>query len=175
MAFNSIIDVTIDQWASQVEVILEGLFSGKDEHIRSLTKLIKDGRSTAGKTSVDDSDSPEKYADEEVAKRAFYAVAIPTVWKETGQAPAVIDAGDCEGDGAIPDIVAAGELAYSCYEDRAYFIVSAPDGDRGTECLPPEVISTDRCSTTPMRSPRGLSKLDGKSWGTVERDDIVAG
>ena len=168
-------DETIDQWATQTEVVLRNLFSGKDEHIRALTELIKDGRSTAGKNSVDNSDSPEKFADEEVAKRAFYAVAIPTVWKETGQAPAVIDVGKCEGDDAIPDIVAAGEFSYSCYEDRAYFIVSARDGTRGTKCVAPEVMITDRCSTTPMRSPRGLSKSDGESWGTVEHHDLIAG
>lgn len=174
MAFNSIIGVTIDKWANQTEIILEDLFDGADKHIRTLTELIIDGRSAAGFRSIDSSDV-DKFVEEEEGKRAFYAVAIPTVWKETGQAPAVIDAGDCEGDGAIPDIVAAGEVSYSCYKDRAYFIVSAPDGARGTQCVAPEVITTDRCSTRPMRSPRGLSELDGKDWGTVDRHDIIAG
>lgn len=161
MAFDAIMDVTIDQWANQTDWVLARLFSGDDKHIRTLTELIKDGRSATGKGAVDSSDV-NKFVEEEEAKRAFYAVAIPTVWKETGQAPAVIDAGKCEGGGVIPEIVAAGEVSYSCYKDRAYFMVSAPDGMSGS-------------STNPMRSPRGLSKLDGKDWGTVERHDIIAG
>lgn len=174
MAFNSIVEVTLKQWANQTNWILTELFSGRDKRIRTLTELIIDGRSTPGNRSIDSSDF-DKYVEEEEGKRAFYAVAIPTVWKETGQAPAVIDAGKCEGDGAIPDIVAAGEISYSCYRDRAYFIVSAPGGARGTQCVDPVVVTTDRCSTRPMRSPHGLSELDGEDWGTVDRHDIIAG
>lgn len=174
MAFNAIVDETIDQWSNHSEVFLTRLFSGKDEHIRTLTTLIKDGRLANGKGDGTASPSPA-HANEEAAARAFYAVAIPAVWTLTGQAPAVIDAGKCKGHDAIPKIVANGEMTYSCYKDRAYFLVAAPNGSKGTKCVAPIVNTIERCTTKAMGRPPGLQELDGKAWGTVEHHDLIAG
>lgn len=175
MSFNAIVDVTIEEWANQTQVVLENVFSGVDKHIRTLTTLIEDGRLTAGKGNNMDGINPGNWGNDEAAKRAFYAVAIPSVWTETRQAPAVIDAGKCKGENAISDIVSVGELSYYCYKDRAYFIVAAPDGSKGSKCVAPEVITTERCTSVPMRSPSGLGQLDGKKWGTVTAQDLIAG
>lgn len=158
MSYSSILETTVDQWPNQLDLVLNSLFSGKDEHIEALTELIKDGRLAVGRGNR--YRSTGEYAYREEAKRAFYAVSIPAVWRETGQAAAVIDAGECKGHDAIPDIVNEGKQSYSCYKDRAYFLVAAPDGSE---------------SKTPMKPPRGVNKLDGKRWGEVEHHDLIAG
>lgn len=72
---------------------MKKLFSGDDDSIRALTELTKDGRLTPGsrngavKDNGSSSKLAEEFAQEEMAKRAFYAVAIPTVQREPSEVP----------------------------------------------------------------------------------------
>jgi len=175
--FNSIVDKTITLWKQQSETLLFDIFLGQDNKLLDLLEtLTKDGRLTSGShngNAIADISAFNNTVTQGRGRRAFYAIAIPTVWMETGQYPAVVDSGPCSGSGKVE--ISDHEYDFYCYNGRGYSLVAAPGDTRGRQCIPPPVVTTQPCRLTPLRYPAGSYLLDGEDWGGVTREDIIAG
>lgn len=120
------------------------MFDGSDEHIKNLDAIMKDGQMLAGSRS--NSEQPGNHTDaflrEGMVERAFYAAAIPQVWKirkPYPMFPVILDFGPgCSRD------IGAGEFFYSkqdynsgkiCVDDHNYILAGTYDRNNdGPNC-----------------------------------------
>jgi hypothetical protein len=154
-------------------------FNGSTDSVGLLSKLVDNGHMIAGskKGSASRERVTEEMREADIMRKVFYAVAIPDVWTGTGQHPVVVDAGGCGGPGMIPEMVDPryGEISYSCYENRGYFLVGAKSGQWGRVCAAAEVHTIDPCHLQTFSGLNGLATLDGKAWGGITHEEIIIG
>lgn len=109
VTFNYIYDKLIGTWTEQLNTLVIQLFDVSVDHIRQLDSLMGDGQmvpvSCEGQEMPPGTSSTNHTAaflNEQAGKRAFYAAAIPSVWKMRkpyAQYPVILDFGsDCNRD-----------------------------------------------------------------------------
>ncbi|KAE8340580.1 hypothetical protein BDV24DRAFT_175262 [Aspergillus arachidicola] len=164
-------------WQNETENTSRYLFSGTEDAIRDLTKIIRDGQLIQG--SFEGATPPTEMSATEIqalVERAFYGYLIPRIWQSSGTRAFVIDTNHaCDGSNPIPDYLhdTDAETTAVCFEDKLYY-VAYPDGNAGDTCQLPG--STPVCVPLKFKVPPGLDELTGavKDYGGMKPVDIVA-
>ncbi|GMG12973.1 unnamed protein product [Aspergillus oryzae] len=164
-------------WQNETENTSRYLFSGTEDAIRDLSKIIRDGQLIQG--SFEGATPPTEMSATEIQaliERAFYGYLIPRIWQSSGTKAFVIDTNHaCDGSNPIPDYLddTNAETTAVCFEDKLYYL-AYPDGNAGDTCQLPG--STPVCVPLKFKVPPGLDELTGavKDYGGMKPVDIVA-
>jgi hypothetical protein len=175
---------TFDTWDKTANSFDVHIFNGKSESVKNLASLIADGAMIDGSANgTEDPDKAQNYTqsflDELLAERAFFGVSVPVIWSIMGDNPVVLMTDyDCGTDNPLsPQYISedTGPETWVCLpgKNKIYYLVSAwgTDEDDCTQ-FPGNNVP---CINHKFRAPRGLDKLDGKTWGNLTRDDLVVG
>ncbi|KAH7014604.1 chitinase [Microdochium trichocladiopsis] len=197
VTFSLLYDKLIDAWINQVDQLVVELFDGSSEHIKQLVTIMGKGQmvpgSLSGQAGSTDSnvDHTKAFLEQKAAERAFYAAAIPSVWKMRQpytQYPAVLDFGpDCSRDigaGQFFDSSKDNKYDYKhgrvCIDDHNYILAGTYDRDNdGPNCSPEywDWCNHPDPSWAPLFGLPGLDKIVQKEdrWGGVTVEDLVRG
>ncbi|EIT73813.1 chitinase [Aspergillus oryzae 100-8] len=175
--FMSFMSKVWHSWQNETERASQYLFSGTEDAISDLTKLIRDGQLIQG--SLEGNKPTVKMTATDIQaliERAFYGYLIPRIWQSSGTRAFVIDTNHaCDGSNPISDYLddIDAETAAVCFEDKLYY-VAYPDGNAGDTCQLPG--STPVCVPLKFKVPPGLESLTGAydEYGGVVPADIVA-
>ncbi len=102
--------------------------------------------------------------------RLFYAMLIPTLWRQKKWRPVLIDTGTgCNsrgGDDRVPDL-----NDKMCYEGRRYYL-ARPEG-KALTCLPEHQLRWGvTCRWGKMEKIAGFDMLKGGEWAGLAREDL---
>ncbi|EFQ97488.1 hypothetical protein MGYG_00528 [Nannizzia gypsea CBS 118893] len=186
VTFDYLYDNLVSKWTDQIDQLINTLFSGTDESLQQLSKIISDGKMIAGATdrSEGTTDHTEAFLQEKLAERAFYAAAIPSVWKMRNpyaSYPVVLDLGpDCNRDIGSDKYFRSKEnykQGWICLDGHNYILASTYERNNdGPNCLP-EFYPW--CLNLPgnLFPLPGLDKIinPNETFGGVTVEDLVAG
>ncbi|KAG5952739.1 hypothetical protein E4U53_000009 [Claviceps sorghi] len=140
--FRTIFDSLIKKWGEEVDSMVVNLFSGSDETIARLGKLIEHGKMIPGAPEARRRDLTDEHTDnfiqEKVVERVFWSAAIPMVWRmrrPDASYPVILDFGPgCESDiGSRKYWFSDQETSYNkgfvCYQDHSAMLWSPPGLD----------------------------------------------
>ncbi|KAJ5146492.1 uncharacterized protein N7515_001056 [Penicillium bovifimosum] len=179
--FSNYMAQVVTGWKNMTSWSLGEDFSGKDDSIERLGKLISNGKLGKGK-SVLSSDEPDDKQDYNslVAsiKKCFFGFTIPALWQASKSYPFVMGAGHDCGSKEITDYLTEDNMdaTGSCVDGKQYYLVY-PKGD-SDDC---KVICYDKgpcqtqCTNAKFSPLPGLSYLNGTSYGGISKDDLIKG
>ncbi|EEQ33387.1 chitinase [Microsporum canis CBS 113480] len=188
VTFNTLYDSLIGKWTEQIDTLVKELFDGSDEHIKQLSKIIMDGKMIEGKHDAvpdPDADHTASFLEQKLAERAFYAAAIPNVWKMRqpyASYPVILDFGpDCNRDIGSDQYFKSGQdynQGWICLDGHNYILASTFERDNDGPNCSPEYY--DWCNNIDQRflfSLPGLDKIrkPDPKFGKVTVEDLVAG
>ncbi|KAL2204874.1 hypothetical protein CC79DRAFT_922150 [Sarocladium strictum] len=162
-------------WQNSVVKLAEKIFSGSDEDMETLGKVIANGKMVASTTDI-----PTVEELRHQLERSIYAALIPVAWEISEQdiSPFVLDSGmscdDAGGDWGQNEgkfLSGVKDSGMACHGGRAYYLVGAKGSCHGGS--PFEDPDTNDCD--PFSALPGVTSMDGKSWGGISREDIVFG
>jgi len=195
MKFNDLLDETIKKWQDATDQLAVQLFQGtNDKNLDLLTDLIKDGRFTTGDLDLNGKDpdpgtstggdaayanNTQSFAQEKHLERAFFGMALPLIWAGTSQVPVIVPVGspcssNFQGNPSSWTFMSNSDAAnsYLCYQDTSYFIGGM--AGKYDPCTG-QNNHVGNCKSNQLIMPHGLDKLDGKSYGNITKEDILAG
>ncbi|KAE8149794.1 hypothetical protein BDV25DRAFT_172654 [Aspergillus avenaceus] len=163
-------------WQKATELSVAYLFSGSDDAISDLTKLIRDGQMIEGSDEGNEGEDRLGTEIQGMITQAFYGYVIPRIWQSSGTKAFVIDTNHaCDGTNPVSDYLhdSDAKTAEVCFEDKLYY-VAYPDGTASDTCKLPG--STPVCVTLKFSIPPGLDLLVGKGndYRAVTPADIVS-
>lgn len=163
--FSAYMGEVIEGWEAITVKSLEKMLNGSDDSLAVLDKLLDNGamypRGASPESDLDLMSNIQK---------AFFAYAIPILWFRAGYYPFIIDSG--AACGTINPITkymteeVQGQTGV-CYNNREYFLAMV-EGD-------PQTCTEADCEDNKFSAPKGNAGLNGKDYGGLKRDDIVAG
>ncbi|KXJ85377.1 chitinase [Microdochium bolleyi] len=193
VTFSVLYDKLIDNWTKQVDTMVVELFDGESEHLKQLAAIMGKGQMVpgslngqAGSTSTN-VDHTQAFLQQKAAERAFYAAAIPSVWKMRQpypQYPAILDFGpDCSRDIGANEFFYSGEKYNNgkvCIDNHNYILASTYDRDNdGPNCSPEYYTWCNNPDPkwAPLFSLPGLDQIMKKNekFGNVTVEDLVRG
>lgn len=145
VTFNTLYDGLIGTWTSQIDTLIKELFNGSDEHIKQLSTIIMEGKMIPGRHDAvpdPDADHTASFLEQKLAERAFYAAAIPNVWKMRqpyASYPVILDFGpDCNRDIGSDQYFKSGQdynQGWICLDGHNYILASTFERDNdGPNC-----------------------------------------
>ncbi|KAM5435297.1 hypothetical protein MferCBS31731_006262 [Microsporum ferrugineum] len=188
VTFNTLYDGLIGTWTSQIDTLIKELFNGSDEHIKQLSTIIMEGKMIPGRHDAvpdPDADHTASFLEQKLAERAFYAAAIPNVWKMRqpyASYPVILDFGpDCNRDIGSDQYFKSGQdynQGWICLDGHNYILASTFERDNDGPNCSPEYY--DWCNNIDQRflfSLPGLDKIrkPDPKFGKVTVEDLVAG
>lgn len=177
-------NATFATWDESADALVRHLFRGQESGVKDLTLLIADGAMIEGSADgASDPDASSNYTqsflNEGLAERAFFGASIPIIWSVMGDNPVVLMTDyDCGTNNPLsPQYIdeITGPETWVCLpgKNKMYYLVEAY-GRTEDDCTQFQ-NGESRCVYNTFRAPRGLDKLDGKTWGGLTRDDLVVG
>ncbi|ETS75025.1 hypothetical protein PFICI_13509 [Pestalotiopsis fici W106-1] len=163
--FSAYMGQVIEGWEDITAKSLKKIFDGSDASLAVLDKLLANGALYPM--------GPDPTSDLDLFKnirKSFFAYAIPILWFRAGYYPFIIDSGAaCGTSNPITKYMTEDVQRQTgvCYNNRIYFLAMV-EGD------PQECTEVD-CEDRKFAAPQGITSLDGKDYGGLTRDDIVAG
>ncbi len=169
----------VTEWVKVAEGTLALLFSGTDDGIDALTRLIKDGRFVSGGHATDSTPPPvvtkdiwasaNKSLTDSVAK-AFFGCAIPAIWTASGAFPFVIDSGiPCNLPfPAVAHVTADILKTATCCNGNLYYLP-------GLSGQPLDCSGQYGCEDNNFSALHGMDALAAGSFGGIETADIIQG
>jgi hypothetical protein len=164
------------------------------EHIRQLDSLMGEGQMVPGSRNgqqlppgTQPTNHTASFLDEQAGERAFYAAAIPSIWKMRKpypQYPVILDFGpDCNRDIGSGDFFHGGEdfnKGWICLDGHNYILASTYDRNNdGPNCSPEywEWCNNPNPNWKPLFTLPGLSAIreKNKKYADVTVEDLVAG
>lgn len=163
--FSAYMGQVIEGWEDITVKSLEKMLDGSDESLAVLDKLLAHGamypKGAAPKSDLDLFQN---------IRKSFFAYAIPILWFRAGYYPFIIDSGAaCGTSNPITKYMTEDVQGKTgvCYNNRIYFVAMV-EGD-------PQECDQISCEDRKFVAPTGLAGLNGKDYGGLTRDDIVAG
>lgn len=140
-------DNLIKLWTEQLDMLVQELFKGESEHIKQLSTIISGGQMIDGSLNghaANVQNHTDSFLQEGAAERAFYAAAIPSVWKMRKpypMYPVILDFGpDCGRHLDSGDYFHSGEdfnKGWVCVDGYNYILAGTYDRNNdGPNCLP---------------------------------------
>jgi GH18 family chitinase len=152
LEFGTFVGNALDDWDNIGNKTLQALFKGDDDSIDRLTKVIADGHFANGIKTADDSpasDDDKSHVKDHIVS-AFYAFALPALWRASGHWTFVMDTGeDCSEDKDFTTI---------CYDGRLYKLTKA-----------------EKNSGKFTKAPQGADNLKDGAWGDITPKKLVEG
>ncbi|KAG6002439.1 hypothetical protein E4U43_001120, partial [Claviceps pusilla] len=192
VTFSTLYDSTVKKWGDQVDSLVVTLFSGEDESLLRLGKLIQRGNMVPATSDVSRRDMEHEHTknflQSRIAERVFYSAAIPQLWRMRqpwSEYPVVLDFGPtCDRDIGSGNYIFAHKVkfndGYVCHNNHAYILGSTFErNNTGPNC------SSDygwNCGSEWIKagylwSPPGLKQIQQPNikFGNVTVEDLVAG
>ncbi|KAG5913016.1 hypothetical protein E4U42_001573, partial [Claviceps africana] len=191
VSFSSIFDILIGRWQDQVDSTVVNLFSGSEETLARLDKIIEHGKMVPGAPQERrrdlSGDHTNTFIQQKVVERVFWSAAIPLVWRmrrPDPEYPVILDFGPyCNrdigsGDDWFQDKVKFND-GYVCYEDHNYIVASVIDRNAmDLRCRRdiPELCANNWYKRM-LLSPPGLKNIwnPDMKFGNVTIEDLVVG
>lgn len=136
VTFSTLYDSMIKKWGDQVDSLVVTLFSGEDESLLRLGKLIQRGNMIPATPDVSRRDveheHTKNFLQSRIAERVFYSAAIPQLWRMRqpwSEYPVVLDFGPtCDRDIGSGNYIFAHKVkfndGYVCHNNHAYILAS---------------------------------------------------
>lgn len=194
VSFNYIYDNLIGAWTDQLDTLTVALFDGSDEQLRNLDAIMGDGAMVSGSRNgqtlpagtVPDNHTAA-FLEQQAAQRAFYAAAIPSVWKMRKpyeMYPVILDFdADCDRDIGSGKFFHGGEdfnQGWICLDGHNYILAGTYDRrNKGPNCSPEYYhwCNNPDANWQPLFTLPGLKEIrdKNKKFGDVTVEDLVAG
>ncbi|KAK0625161.1 chitinase [Bombardia bombarda] len=191
VTFNYIFDNLIGTWTEQLDTMVLQLFNGSLESIKQLDAMMGQGQMVPGgrdgQAGPSETNHTASFLNEQTGERAFYAAAIPSIWKMRkpfAQFPVILDFGpDCNRDIGSGPFFNQGEdfnTGWICLNDHNYILASTYDLDNhGPNCSPEYWAWCNNPSPGwgPLYTLPGLKTIreKNKKYADVTVEDLVAG
>lgn len=190
VSFSTIYSKLIDNWKSQIDLLIIAIFKGDDNSLGVLENLFSGGMMIDGKADAETiaSNHTASWAMQGNLERAFYAAAIPAAWTANGPAPVIVDFGPgCEIDARKYFGTVSPErynVGWRCINQRSYILAGVRD-IRQEVCLPNTPGDQGTCTgsyqwtlnvlpgidTIPDEIPEGGTA----NWAGVTVSDLIMG
>ncbi|KAB5513032.1 chitinase [Coniochaeta sp. 2T2.1] len=194
VSFNYIFDHLIGTWTEQLDTLIVKLFDGSVEQIQRLDDIMGSGQMVPGSRNGEQppvggstSNHTAAFLNEQAGERAFYAAAIPSVWKMKkpyAMFPVILDFGpDCNRDIGSGDFFHGGEdfnQGWICLDNHNYILAGTYDRDNdGPNCSPEYWMwcNNPNFNWKPLFTLPGLKEIrkSNVKYAGVTVEDLVAG
>lgn len=190
VSFSTIYSKLIDNWKSQIDLLIAAIFKGDDISLGVLENLFSGGMMIDGKADAETiaNNHTASWAMQRNLERAFYAAAIPAAWTANGPAPVIVDFGPgCEIDarkyfGTVdPDRYNVG---WRCINNNSFILAGVRD-IRQEICLPNNSGDQGTCTGSYQWTLNVLPGIDSipdkipeggtANWAGVTVSDLIMG
>ncbi|PNY27079.1 Killer toxin subunits alpha/beta [Tolypocladium capitatum] len=166
-AMSAQLAVIVREYKKGLTAVSSKAFSGSDQGISMLHKIIGDGKLMDAKPSG-------KLDLEDRLTKLFYAMLIPFLWRQKGWNPVLVDTGtDCNSKEKV-DLLPNQDDGKVCVSGRRYYLVRPTDDD-AEYCSSPSAQHWGMgCRWSNVETLNGFSKLKGGVWADLRKEDLAA-